>query len=239
MSRFRPQLAPTLFTIPVVLLCVALGVWQLQRLDLKRELIAQREAGVAAAPAMPPRNLAEARALEFHPVIADGVLLNDKELYLNATGPRGGAGFHVLTPLREPEGRIVFVNRGFVPTSLRAPASRAAGQLAGTVHIRGLLRLPPAKKPSWFIPDNRPDLNYWFWIDLPAMAAADHLDLANFAPFYIDADASPNPGGWPQGGVTPLSLPDNHLQYAITWFSLAAALVVIYVVYHWPGRGAA
>jgi surfeit locus 1 family protein len=71
------------------------------------------------------------------------------------------------------------------------------------------------------------------------MAAADHLDLANFAPFYIAADASPNPGGWPQGGVTPLSLPDNHLQYAITWFSLAAALVVINVVYHWPGRGAA
>ena len=126
-----------------------------------------------------------------------------------------------------------------MPTNLRAPASRAAAPLAGTVHIRGLLRLPPAKKPSWFIPDNRPDLNYWFWIDLPAMAAADHLDLANFAPFYIDADASPNPGGWPQGGVTPLSLPDNHLQYAITWFSLAAALVVIYVVYHWPGRGAA
>jgi surfeit locus 1 family protein len=71
------------------------------------------------------------------------------------------------------------------------------------------------------------------------MAAADHLDPANLAPFYIDADATPNPDGWPQGGVTPLSLPDNHLQYAITWFSLAAALVVIYVVYHWPGRGAA
>jgi surfeit locus 1 family protein len=239
MSRFRPQLAPTLFTIPVVLVCVALGTWQLQRLGWKRELIAQREAGVVAAPVMPPRSLAKARALEFHPVVGDGVLLNDKELYLNATGPRGGAGFHVLTPLREPEGRIVFVNRGFVPTNLRAPASRAAGQLAGTVHIRGLLRLPPVEKPSWFIPDNRPDLNYWFWIDLPAMAAADHLDPANLAPFYIDADATPNPGGWPQGGVTQLNLPNDHLQYAITWFSLAAALVVIYVVYHWPGRGAA
>ena len=239
MSRFRPQLAPTLFTIPVVLICVALGAWQLQRLDWKRELIAQREAGVAAAPAMPPRSLAEARALEFHPVVADGVLLNDKELYLNATGPRGGAGFHVLTPLREPEGRIVFVNRGFVPTNLRAPASRAAAQLAGTVHIRGLLRLPPGEKPGWFLPDNRPDLNYWFWIDLPAMAAAAHLAPGDVAPFYIDADTTPNPGGWPQGGVTPLNLPNDHLQYAITWFSLAAALVVIYVVYHWPGRGAA
>src|SRR5205085_9990237 len=133
-----------------------LGVGELQRLEWKRELIPQGGGGVVAAPAMPPGSLAEARAFEFHPVVADGVLLNDKELYLNATGPRGDAGFHVLTPLREPEGRIVFVNRGFVPTNLRAPASRATGQLAGTVHIRALLRLPPAKKPSWFIPVNRP-----------------------------------------------------------------------------------
>ena len=62
------------------------------------------------------------------------------------------------------------------------------------------------------------------------MAVAD--GLANAAPFYIEADATPNPGGWPKGGVTPLALPNDHLQYAITWFSLAAALVVIYVVYH-------
>jgi surfeit locus 1 family protein len=233
------RLAPTLFTIPVVLICVALGLWQLERLQWKRGLIAQREAAVAAAPTSPPPTLAEARALEFHPVIVDGVFLNDKEIYLNATGPHGGAGFHVFTPLRDESGRILFVNRGFVPVERREPATRPQGQIAGVVRIRGLLRLPLEAKPNWFIPDNRPDLNYWFWVDLPAMAAADHLDPANFAPFYIDADATPNPGGWPPGGVTPLDLPNNHLQYAMTWFSLAAAALVIYVVYHWRERGAA
>ena len=105
-----------------------------------------------------------------------------------------------LTPLREPGGRIVFVNRGFIPAELKDPAKRAAGQFAGTVRVPGLLRLPPDGKPGWFVPDNRPDLNYWFWVDLPAMAAADRLDRV--APFYIDADATPNPGGWPKGGVT-------------------------------------
>jgi surfeit locus 1 family protein len=90
-----------------------------------------------------------------------------------------------------------------------------------------LLRLPKGK-PSWLVPDNRPDLNYWFWVDLPAMAKADGLD--DVAPFYIDGDATPNPGGWPQGGVTPLELPNNHLQYAITWFALAAGMLVIYIV---------
>ena len=230
MIRVRPGLAPTLFTIPVVLICIALGVWQLQRLDWKRGLIAQREAAVGAAPISPPKILVEARALEFHPVIADGVFLNDREIYFNATGPRGDAGFHVLTPSREEDGRIVFVNRGFVPTALRDPLKRPSDQRAGTVHVHGLLRLPPEQKPGWFVPDNRPDINYWFWIDLPAMAAADHLSPADVVPFYIDADATPNPGGWPQGGTTPLALPNNHLQYAITWFSLAAAALVIYLL---------
>jgi surfeit locus 1 family protein len=239
MIRFRPRLVPTLFTVPVVLVCVALGVWQLQRLEWKRALIAERAAAVIAAPVSPPQTLAEARAMEFRPVVDDGVFLHDKEIFVGATGPKGGAGFHLLTPLREPDGRIVFINRGFIPSERKAPATRPAGQLAGTVHISGLLRLPPEAKPNWFLPDNRPDLNYWFWVDLPAMAAAAHLAPGDVTPFYIDADMTPNPGGWPQGGVTPLNLPNDHLQYSIIWFSFAIALVVIYVVYHWPNRGEA
>jgi surfeit locus 1 family protein len=235
MIRFRPRLAPTLFTIPVVAVLVALGVWQLQRLEWKSRLIAERATAVAAAPVSPPQTLAEARALEFHRVTVEGVFLHGKEILLNAIAAKGDAGFDVLTPLRDAVGRIVFVNRGFVPTDLKNPARRPAGQLAGTMHVSGLLRVPPQERPGWFIPDNRPDRNAWFWVDLPAMAAAD--GLANVAPFYIDADAAPNPGGWPKGGVTPLALPNDHLQYAITWFSLAAALMVIYVVYHSRGGG--
>ena len=235
MIRFRPRLAPTLFTIPVVVVLVALGVWQLQRLEWKSRLIAERATAVAAAPVSPPKTLAEARALEFHRVTVEGVFLHDKEILRNAIAAKGDAGFDVLTPLREEGGRIVFANRGFVPTELKDPATRPTGQLAGTVRVSGLLRVPPQEKPGWFIPDNRPDRNAWFWIDLPAMAAAD--GLANVAPFYIGADAAPNPGGWPKGGVTPLALPNDHLQYAITWFSLAAALVVIYVVYHTRAGG--
>ena len=141
----------------------------------------------------------------------------------------------MLTPLREPGGRIVFVNRGFIPAELKDPAKRSAGQISGTVRVAGLLRLPPAEKPAWFLPDNRADLNYWFWIDLPAMAAADELDRV--APFYIDADATPNPGGWPKGGITRLELRNDHLQYAITWFSLAVALIVVYVLFHRRNAG--
>ncbi len=232
---FRPQFWPTAISVPMVLLCLGLGSWQIQRLFWKEGLIAQRHAAVTAAPIAVPGDRGAARGLEFHRVAVAGVFLNDKEIHLGATSETGRNGFQVLTPLLEADGQIVFVDRGFVPAELKDPARRAAGQFAGPVRVEGLLRLPPAGRPNWFLPDNRPDLNYWFWIDLPAMAAADRLDRV--APFYIDANAAPNPGGWPKGGVTRLALPNDHLQYAITWFSLAVALVVIYVLYHRRNAG--
>jgi surfeit locus 1 family protein len=235
MTGFRPLFWPTFFTAPAVLLLLALGVWQVERLFWKQDLIAQRQAAVAAAPVAAPRSWEEARGMEFRHVTDEGAFLNDKEIFIGATSEAGRQGYHVLTPFLEPGGRVVFVNRGFIPVELKEPAKRAAGQITGTVRVQGLLRLPPAERPAWFLPDNRPDLNYWFWVDLPAMSAADGLDRV--AAFYIDADATPNPGGWPKGGVTRLALPNDHLQYAITWFSLAVALIVIYVLFHRRNAG--
>jgi surfeit locus 1 family protein len=235
MTAFRPLLWPTVFSLPMLLICLALGAWQIERLFWKQDLIAQRQAAVAAVPAPLPKSLAEARDMEFRHVSDEGVFLNDKEIFLGATSEGGGQGYQILTPLLEPGGRVVFVNRGYIPSELKDPAKRAIGRIAGTVRVGGLLRLTPAGRPNWFLPDNRPDLNYWFWVDLPAMSAADKLDRV--APFYIDADTTPNPGGWPKGGVTRLTLPNNHLQYAITWFSLAVALTVIYVLYHRRNTG--
>jgi len=231
MTAFRPLLWPTIFTVPAMLLLLALGSWQIQRLYWKRELIEQRQAAVSAAP-VGVRSLEDAKGMEFRHVTDEGVFLHDKEIFLGATSEVGRQGYQILTPLLEPGGRMVFVNRGFIPAELKDPARRAAGQLAGTVRVQGLLRLPPAGRPAWFLPDNRPDLNYWFWVDLPAMSAANKLEPDRVASFYIDADASPNPGGWPKGGVTRLALPNDHLQYAITWFSLAVALMVIYFLFH-------
>ena len=225
---FRPRLVPSLITFPMVLLCLGLGSWQIQRLHWKEGLIAERDAALAAPPVAPPRTIDEARAREFHRVVAEGIFLHDREILRIAPGPTGESGFDVLTPLRLADGRALFVNRGFVPTDRQDAATRAAGQLAGTVRVAGLLRLPPVAKPSFFTPENRPDRHFWFWLDLPAMAAADRLPDA--APFYIEADATPNPGGWPKGGEGVTPLPNDHLQYAITWFSLAVAGLVIYVL---------
>ncbi|HEV2101123.1 MAG TPA: SURF1 family protein [Stellaceae bacterium] len=230
MTGFRVKLWPTVFAVPIVLLCLGLGSWQVQRLFWKEGLIAERAAAVAAPPVSAAAISSAAPSLEFRHVFDEGVLLNDKEIFLGATSEGGVNGYQILTPLKEPAGRMIFVNRGFIPADLKNRAKRMAGEPAGPVRIEGLLRLPPTGRPNWFLPDNRPDLNYWFWVDLSAMAAAAGLD--HVAPFYIDADATPNPGGWPKGGVTRLALPNDHLQYAITWFSLAVAMIVIYVLFH-------
>jgi len=227
---FRPRLVPTLFTVPGVLILLALGIWQVQRLHWKEGLIAQRDAAVAAAPIVPPQTIAEARGDAFRHIVAEGTFENDKELFLAASSDSGEGGYQVVTPLKMTDGRTMFVNRGFIPLELKDKAKREAGELSGDVWVTGLLRVPPAEKPSFFLPNNRPDLNLWFWVDLPAMAKAD--GISDPVPFYIDADKVPSPGGWPQGGVTRLELPNTHLQYAIPWFSLAIALTVIYVLYH-------
>ena len=230
MLGFRPRLVPTLFTVPGLILLIGLGVWQVERLHWKEGLIARRDAAVTAAPVAPPKTLADAKGLEFHHITAEGTFDNDKELFLAASSDSGESGYEVVTPLVMSDGRTMLVDRGFIPLALKDRARREAGELSGAVRVAGLLRLPPATKPSFFLPDNRPDLNLWFWVDLPAMARQDAI--ADPAPFYVDADKTPNPGGWPKGGVTRLDLPNNHLQYAITWFALALALAVIYVLYH-------
>ena len=229
MRRGKSLLWPAVFAVGGILVLLGLGTWQVERLFWKEGLIAQRQGAVSAPPAVLPDGLAAASGLEYHHVSATGTFLSDRELYLGATDDDGRLGYHVIEPLRLASGVVLLVDRGFVPENLKLPASREAGEPQGEVTITGLLRLAPPEKPHWFLPDNSPARNYWFWVDIPAMSAATGLDRV--LPFYVDADATPNPGGWPKGGVTPLQLPNDHLQYAITWFSLAVALIVIYFLY--------
>jgi surfeit locus 1 family protein len=231
--RFRPTFWPTVFTIPAIALMLGLGVWQLDRLAWKTDLIAEIQSRLAAPPAPLGDVLAEAggalAGVQFRRVSVTGEFLNDRELYLAARSMNGNPGYHVMTPFRQADGGTVLVDRGWVPVDRKLPAARADGQLAGPQTLDGVIRLPRAGK-AWFQPDNEPQNNMWFWIDLPAMAA--HAGAGDAAPVYLDAGPAENPGGFPIGGQTRVNLPNDHLQYAITWFALAVILAVIYVIYH-------
>ena len=228
MTARRSLWLPSLFWLVVFLILVALGTWQVQRLHWKEGLIAQRQAGVTGPPISLPETLSAAKGLEFHHVTLTGEFLNQDELYLHAIASGGMPGYHVVTPFRLTDGNIVLVDRGFVPEDRRDPKTRAAGEIAGPTRIAGLLRFPGGDR-SWFTPANQPAQDLWFSMNLPAMAAALHLDRV--LPLYVDADAMPVPGGYPQGGQTNTSLPNDHLQYALTWYGLAVVCVIYYLLF--------
>jgi surfeit locus 1 family protein len=225
----RRMLSLTLGSLAGFSLLIGLGVWQIERLHWKQGLIAERTAAISAPPAALPRTLDAAHVLEFHRVEAKGRFLHDREILLHAIErKRGDAGYFVITPLRLDGGAVVLVERGWVPPEKRDAATRAEGNPQGEVAVDGLLRLASAQKPSWFTPANDPAHGEWFWIDVPAMA--DAAGVSKALPFYVEASAAPNPGGLPVGGQANTDLPNDHLQYAITWFTLAAALAVIYLI---------
>jgi len=227
--HFRPTFWPTVFTIPAVLLMLGLGVWQLERLQWKTAIIAERTQRTSAAPIPLPGPEADVAGLEYDRVQVQGTYLHDKEIYLGARSLNGNAGYHLVTPFRLKDGRILFVDRGWIPLDRKDPAKRAAGQVPGLVALDGVIRLRGTQ--NWLVPDNRPDLDFFFFADLPAMAKLMDLPQAETR-FFLEAGPAANPGGYPIGGQTRIDLPNDHLQYAITWFSLAGALLVIYFIYH-------
>lgn len=219
--------------VPAILILLALGTWQVQRLQWKEALIATISERVDAAPlslAAIEEKAASGAALDYWPVSVRGRFLHRGERHFLATH-QGKSGFFVYTPLLLDDSRAVFVNRGFVPYDLKDPGKRAAGQVGGEVEVSGLARDRLAEKPSSLVPDNDPAKNIFYWKDLDAMAASAGLPSgAAVLPFFIDAGDTPVPGGWPVGGVTLVELPNNHLQYAVTWYGLAAALAGVMAV---------
>jgi len=226
--RFRrPTLATALLAGSAFLVLLALGSWQVQRAIWKGELNAERRAHIAA-PAEPlPEAAQDWAAWDYRRVDLKGRFLHAHELMLGARSLNGNVGYHLLTPLEEAGGRVVLIDRGWIPLDKKEPETRAEANPEGPVALEGVLRIP--RKPGWFAPANAPEENFWIWVDVPAMEQATGLTLA---PFFVEADARPNPGGWPKGGQTQVDLPNDHVQYAITWYALAAALAVIVVLYH-------
>jgi surfeit locus 1 family protein len=222
----------TAATLAGLALLIGLGLWQIQRLHWKEGLIAQIEARTKGPPITLEHALAlarEGRDPSYWRVRIDGRFHHALERYLYAVSD-GRVGWHVITPLETEAGEMVIIDRGFVPDELKDPSSRALGEVGNVVTVTGIARAPDTQ--GLFIPDNEPEANRWFWRDLQAMARSMFPEATvEVAPFYLEAEKSNVPGGWPEGGQTRLALPNNHLQYAITWFLMAAALLVIYGLY--------
>jgi surfeit locus 1 family protein len=240
-ALWAKSLLAGLAVLAAFLVLVGLGTWQLQRKAWKEGLLATLSERLSAAPVPLPAprewsQLSQAND-EFRRVSFTGTFLNDREALVYTAGsglregPPSGPGYEVFTPARLAGGRIVLVDRGFVPEDRRDPAHRVEGQVTGPVEIVGALRWPETR--SVFTPADQPDRNLWFLRDSAAIAAAKNLDTP---PFYVAQEAPSPPGGWPQPARLVPRLPNNHLQYAITWYGLAFALLAVSVAWFFRRR---
>ena len=224
---FRPYPGFTIFAVMMTGILVGLGIWQLERLTWKENLIATVSGHMTAAPVSLDDALKlSADDVQYRKVALTGHFDNAKENFVFTTDVNGDPVYHVLTPFITDDGRTLMVDRGEIPQNLLPPQSRKA--IEGQTRVVGVWRVPDS--PGAFTPAPVPDKHIWYARDLKGMTAADHLTLA--APVVIEADATPNPGGWPKGGQTVVDFPNNHLSYAITWFGLAAGLIGVYFAYH-------
>jgi surfeit locus 1 family protein len=229
---WRGLLVPALIAFAAL---IALGSWQIERKAWKEGLIASLDERLAApAQALPERrswpSLDRARD-EYRRVSFSAAFdyAHEALVYGAASAFRPdvtGHGYWVFTPARLADGGVVIVNRGFVPDGRQDPTSRSDDETPGPIAIVGALRWPDR---SWFTPADEPRKNLWFARDPAAIGAAKGLGAV--APFYVEQEAPAPPGGLPQPGRLVVNLPNNHLQYAVTWFGLALVLAGVFIVW--------
>ena len=211
---------------------IALGTWQLERKAWKEDLIATLGSRLSAPPAhLPARERwqrLDAAKDEFTRVEFPATFVPGEEafVYSSGSGLRPDVkepGYWVFSPARLSGGSLVVVNRGFVPEGRQDAKTRPDGEPDGVVDIVGVMRWSEPR--GTFTPNDEPAKNLWFARDPAAMAKAK--SWGTIAPFYIDQEAPAARGGLPRVGPLKANLPNNHLQYAITWYGLAAVLVIV------------
>ena len=235
-KRKSSFLDATLMAFAGLVILIGLGVWQLDRKVWKENLITTINTRLARTPEdLPPRSSwqqlrkdgEEFRRVAFPAEFLDG----EEALVYTAGSPLRpdvkGPGYWVFAPARLAGGSIILVNRGFVPADRKDPGTRAEGTPHGIVDIVGVLRWPETRNS--FTPADDPKNNVWFLRDSNSIAT--FKKWATVAPFYIDQEGPMPSGGLPKPGKLEPHLPDNHLQYAITWFGLALALGGVYIVW--------
>lgn len=218
-------------TLPMLAALVALGVWQLQRMEWKAALIEEvRIRGAASAIVLPVDDRIPAADLVHRPVRVTGRFMHEAEMHLLNRVRDGKPGIDLVTPfVRSDGGPTLLVDRGWAPMDWAGTAGVDAGPEQQEIEVTGVVRAPEA--PGWLTPVNRPEANEWYYVDLSAMAGS--VGILPFVDYYIYATGeSPAAPGYPVANVWRIDLPNNHLSYAITWFSLAVVLLVVYFVYH-------
>lgn len=225
---FKPRLWPTLMTIPLLVCLIALGNWQLERLDWKLDLIEKIQIRATQTAGALPADARDLDDLEYYHVKIAGQFDHSQELTMYSVGPNGEPGYDLYTPMIFEKGKSIIVNRGWIPEQLKEQNIRPTTLVSEEVSLSGLLRKPWFK--LWYGPENEPENNMWFYGDVDAMAS--QMGLSDYFPMYLYADKIVSDNRFPVAGRTEFNIVNNHLDYVMTWYGMAIVLVGIYLIAH-------
>jgi surfeit locus 1 family protein len=225
MMGFRPRFWPTVTALIMMAITIGLGTWQVHRLAWKTELLATIAQRMNSDAVSLPADIANPADWAFRHIHVAGRFDADKALWLYGRTYDGKAGIHLLVPLIRDGGGAILVDRGFVPIE-HGNVLDTYRPADGPAEIDGIVRLP--EPGGLFVPGNEPDKNIWYSVDIPSMSKATGQTLA---PVYITAK-SDGSTGWPAatGGTEGTGIRNEHLNYAIFWYSMALVLAVIYLM---------
>ncbi|MFZ6815764.1 SURF1 family protein [Undibacterium sp. Rencai35W] len=231
--------------VAITLGFIALGTWQIYRLQWKLDLTQRVEQRVHApaqdAPGCNTASTITAQSDEYRHVRVSGNFVgsNTTRNILVLASTELGRGYWVITPFEISKECVVLINRGFVSEKNAAiwqqesvKNSSASIKIASDqssssnkIVVTGLLRI--SEPDGTFLRANKPTERRWYSRDVAAMAAS--FAMSHVAPYFIDMDATPEakafantvPGATPAGGLTVIQFHNNHLVYAIVWYLLA------------------
>lgn len=212
----RRLLVPAVSTVVMLAILLALGVWQLQRRAWKNDLLARIDAA-EHMPAVPMPSEPDS----FAKVRLDGTLRTDRQAFYGAEVRHDVLGSYLVVPLERPGAPTVLVDLGWVPNERRTPFLLPTGAVEGFIH--------PAEHAGMFSGKDDPAKRLFYTLDPGVIGAA--LGEGDVAPFTLVAMARVPAGTFPEPALALPRPPDNHLQYAITWFSFALTLLIIFVLY--------
>lgn len=224
-AKFQPGIPLTLLTMLALVVLIGLGAWQAQKIGPKTALLERIEAGLTAEPASLPVHLDDPLSVEYRSFVFSGTVLSEQPIKVFGTNLKGRPGFSLYMPVQHRFGRIVFVNFGWIPMEMKTLPVLPLGD----VTVTGVLRTSAVA--GSFTPPNSDDGQEWYTADVFEMGKFYGFDAKEFYHFRVFARHGGAPNDLPLGGQVRVSIPNDHLEYTLTWFGIAAALIGVYVAY--------
>ena len=228
---FKPMFWPSIFSFFVFVMLLSFGTWQVKRLYWKEALIERYLEQSQSNPVVNPSDLKINNINEFKSIELKGNFLHENEIYITGKTYEGNAGFHVVTPFKLTNEKIILVNRGWVSEGYKDPQKRKFSLFPDQLTIKGIIRYP--QKKGYFVPENDGKNGFWFTIKPAEIFKFLNINDNDVIPdYYIDALRVGEKMTLPIGVSGKPKLRNQHLSYAITWYGLALSLLIVYFSYH-------